>query len=147
MITWTCKSFTQLSPAELYNILKLRNEIFVVEQDCVYQDCDDKDQEAWHLTGWQQNRLVAYSRLLPPGLVYEDPSIGRVLTSLTVRRTRVGRELMQRSIDKIYELFGKRPLLIGAQLYLKNFYESFGFVQAGEPYPEDGIEHIKMKLN
>ncbi|HEV8082886.1 MAG TPA: GNAT family N-acetyltransferase [Chitinophagaceae bacterium] len=118
-----------------------------MEQDCVYQDCDDKDQEAWHLTGWQQNRLVAYSRLLPPGLVYEDPSIGRVLTSLTVRRTRVGRELMQRSIDKIYELFGKRPLLIGAQLYLKNFYESFGFVQAGEPYPEDGIEHIKMKLN
>ena len=147
MILWECKHFNELNIGDLYAILQLRIEVFIVEQNCVFQDCDDKDQESFHLTGWYQNKLIAYTRIMPPGLSYNEASIGRVITSSAVRRKNIGKELMTRSIEKVYELFGKKPIMIGAQLYLKNFYELLGFKQYSDIYLEDGIEHIKMLQN
>ena len=146
-ITWHCKAFNELTPGELYSILQLRNEVFIVEQNCPYQDCDGKDQHSQHFMGWQQDKLVAYTRLIPAGVVYNEVSIGRVVTSPSVRGTKTGKELMRRSIDKIRELYGKNSIKIGAQLYLKRFYESLGFIQCSDTYLEDGIEHIKMIRN
>ena len=150
-ISWSCKAFNSLTPDELYSILQLRNEVFVVEQNCVFQDCDDKDQQSQHFMGWseelhpeQQNKLIAYTRLMPAGLAYEEISIGRVVTSPSIRSKQIGKELMVRSIEKLHELFGNLPIKIGAQLYLKQFYGSLGFTQCSEVYLEDGIEHIKM---
>ena len=147
MITWICKPFNELSPVELYAILQLRSEIFVVEQNCVFLDADNKDQPSHHLMGWQQGALVAYTRLVPPGEAYEEPSIGRVVTSITVRGSGIGRQLMQRSVDECRKLFGHTIIRIGAQLYLQAFYSSLGFVPTGGIYPEDGIEHIQMLLS
>ena len=147
MIAWSCKSFIELTNEELYKILQLRMEVFVVEQNSVYQDCDDKDQQSYHYMGYQRDKLVAYTRLIPPGIAYAGSSIGRVVTSPLVRGNKIGRELMKRSIDKTIELFGKVSITIGAQLYLKNFYESLGFIKISDIYLEDGIEHIKMQLN
>lgn len=146
-VTWYCKAFDSLTPVELYSILQLRNEVFVVEQNCVYQDCDDKDQQSYHFMGWQQNKLVAYTRLIPGGVAFAEISIGRVVTSPSIRGTKIGKQLMQRSIEKLHELFGKIPIKIGAQLYLKGFYESLGFIKCSDLYLEDGIEHIKMIRN
>lgn len=143
-IQWLLKKFEELTPYQLYAILQLRNEVFVVEQNCVFQDADDKDQNAFHFMGFINDKLVAYTRLVPPGEVYEQASIGRVITSPSVRRTGAGKELMRKSIDAIYKLFGVQPIKIGAQLYLKKFYQSFGFEQVSEVYLEDGIEHIYM---
>src|SRR6476661_8884265 len=128
-IDWVLKKFDDLTPHQLYAILQLRNAVFVVEQSCVFQDADDKDQGSYHLMGFQDDKLVAYTRLLPPGLGYTQASIGRVVTSPTVRRSGAGKELMAQSIHEVFKLFGKGPIKIGAQLYLKHFYESFGFVQ------------------
>lgn len=144
MLKWVLKKFDELTPDELYAILRLRSEVFVVEQNCVFQDMDDKDQQCYHLMGWQNNLLAAYTRLVPPGVSYEQPSIGRVVTSPRVRRDGVGKQLMNQSIDETNNLFGKKSIKIGAQLYLKSFYESLGFVQSGEIYDEDGIDHIHM---
>ncbi len=146
-ITWLCKEFSALAPRELYSILQLRSEVFVVEQNCVYQDCDDKDQCSYHFMGWKESKLIAYTRLMPAGISYDEISIGRVVTSPSVRGTKIGKELMQRSIEELHRLCGNSPIKIGAQLYLKNFYQSFGFVQCGDVYYEDGIEHIKMLRN
>jgi ElaA protein len=143
-IQWLLKKFEELTPYQLYGILQLRNEVFVVEQNCVFQDADDKDQNSYHLMGFINEKLIAYTRLVPPGVSYKQASIGRVVTSLSVRRSGAGRELMQQSIDLVHKLFGAQPIKIGAQLYLKNFYEAFGFEQTGEMYLEDGIEHIYM---
>lgn len=147
MIRWSCKSFTELTNEELYKILQLRNSVFVVEQNCQYQDCDDNDQHCHHLMGWQEGVLMAYSRLIPPGIAYKEPSIGRVVIALMARGKNIGRELMELSIKYIPELFGEHSVTIGAQLYLKNFYESLGFIKTGDIYLEDGIEHIKMCLS
>jgi len=144
---WLLKKFDELTPHQLYAVLRLRNEVFVVEQQCVFQDADDKDQCSYHLLGFNDGLLAAYTRLVPPGEIYEESSIGRVVTSPAVRRSGAGRELMLRSIDAVYELFGRQPIRIGAQLYLKNFYESFGFTQVSDIYLEDGIEHIYMLKN
>ena len=141
---WLLKEFEALTPFELYAILQLRNEVFVVEQNCVFQDADDKDQDSWHLMGIQDNKLAAYTRLVPPGVSYAQPSIGRVVTSPQVRGTGIGKELMQHSIEECYRLFGKKPIKIGAQFYLKQFYGSLGFEQVSDIYLEDGIEHIYM---
>jgi ElaA protein len=142
---WICKKFDDLTPGELYACLQLRNEVFVVEQDCVFQDADDKDQECFHLMGWKGKKLIAYTRIAPAGICYEEISIGRVVTSPSARRKGLGRELMLKSIDRAHSLFGKGSAIkIGAQLYLKKFYESFGFRQISDVYMEDGIEHIKM---
>jgi ElaA protein len=143
-IEWRIKRFDELTPDELYAILQLRIEVFVVEQHCVFQDADNKDQASFHLMGWQDNMLAAYTRLVPPGHVYEQASIGRVVTSPNVRRFGAGKQLMQQSIDAVYQLFGTGPIKIGAQFYLKGFYESFGFQQVSDIYLEDGIEHIYM---
>ena len=142
---WIVKKFEELTPYQLYAILQLRNEVFVVEQACVFQDADDKDQDSYHLMGFADNKLAAYTRLVPPGHAYTEMSIGRVVTSPSVRRSGAGRELMKKSIDNCYQLFGEGPIKIGAQLYLKNFYESFGFRQISDVYLEDGIEHIYMR--
>ena len=141
---WLLKRFDELTPYQLYAILQLRNEVFVVEQNCVFQDADDKDQDSYHLMGFLDNKLVAYTRLVPAGVSYEQASIGRVVTSPSVRRSGAGKLLMQQSIDSLYTLFGKVPIKIGAQLYLQHFYESFGFERVSDIYLEDGIEHVYM---
>lgn len=146
-ISWTLLSFEALKPTTLYDLLRLRSEVFVVEQHCVFLDMDDKDQHCYHLLGYQANKLVAYTRLVPPGVIYPEPSIGRVVTSPSVRRTGLGRVLMEKSIEKTRELFGSDRIVIGAQLYLENFYSSLGFVKREDVYLEDDIEHIKMTLD
>jgi ElaA protein len=141
---WVCKGFPDLTPDELYSILQLRNAVFVVEQNCAFQDADNKDQSAWHCMGWAAGQLVAYGRILPAGVSFAEAAIGRIVTSPAVRGSGVGKELMRESIARLHELYGLVPIRIGAQFYLKEFYESFGFVQSGEVYLEDGIEHIEM---
>lgn len=143
-IQWLLKKFEELSPGQLYAVLQLRNEVFVVEQNCVFQDADDKDQSSFHLMGFANGKLIAYTRLVPAGVGYEQPSIGRVVTSPSVRHSGAGKELMRQSIAAVYALFGEQPIKIGAQLYLKKFYESFGFKQISDVYDEDGIDHIYM---
>ncbi len=143
-IQWLLKKFEDLTPYHLYAILQLRNQVFVVEQNCVFQDADDKDQHSYHLMGFYDNKLVAYTRIVPVDIIYPIASIGRVVTSPDVRRHGAGKLLMQQSIQALYNLFGTIPIKIGAQLYLKPFYESFGFKQIGDVYLEDGIKHIYM---
>ena len=143
-IEWVFKGFEQLTLHQLYALLQLRSEVFVVEQNCVFLDMDDKDQESYHLMGFSKVELIAYTRIVPPGVIYDEVSIGRVITSPAARRNGSGKILMQQSIDTVYDLYGAVPIKIGAQLYLKSFYQSFGFVQQGEMYLEDGIEHIYM---
>lgn len=139
------KAFDSLTPHELYDLLRLRSDVFVVEQNCVFLDLDNKDQKCQHLLLYAQDKLVAYSRLVPPGLSYPaEMSIGRILTSMGVRGTGVGRILLNESIAACYHLYGQGAIKIGAQLYAKKFYESFGFVQSGAVYDEDGIDHIEM---
>jgi ElaA protein len=145
-LTWVCKSFDELNPHELYAIIKLRNEVFVVEQNCVFQDADDKDRYCYHLCGLAGNELAAYARLVPAGISYPYISIGRVVTSPVHRKAGIGRALMTQAINECYRLFGKQTIKIGAQLYLKDFYQSFGFRQTGEMYLEDDIPHIEMLL-
>ena len=146
-MNWSCKKFDELTVHELYAILQLRNEVFVVEQNCVFQDADNKDQQCFHLMGWEQKKLAAYTRIAAAGIFYEETSIGRVVTSPSSRRKGLGRELMIQSIDALHSLFGKGSAIkIGAQLYLKKFYESLGFMQTSDIYLEDGIEHIEMLL-
>lgn len=143
MIT-SIKPFEQLTPFELYDILKLRSEVFVVEQNCVYLDPDGKDPKCHHLMLLQDGELMAYARLVPPGLSFEQISIGRVTSSPKSRGTGAGRAMMQAAIDGCREIFGEGPIQIGAQAYLLNFYSSFGFRPVGEGYDEDGIPHIHM---
>ncbi|OSZ77266.1 GNAT family N-acetyltransferase [Chitinophagaceae bacterium IBVUCB2] len=143
-ITWSLKKFEELTPHELYSIMQLRNEVFVVEQNCAYQDADNKDLFSFHFMGWADNKLVAYTRIIPPGISYEAASIGRVVSSPSVRGDGIGRELMLQSISQLYSLFGNVVIKIGAQLYLQKFYTSLGFIQSGDVYLEDGIEHIEM---
>ncbi len=143
-INWIIKPFHELTTAELYALLRLRSEVFVVEQNCVFLDQDNKDQAAWHLMGWHDNELVAYVRILPPGMAYELPSIGRVVTSHEYRGSGAGKELMNEAIEKTTARYPDMPIKIGAQLYLKKFYQSLGFEQSSEIYLDDGIEHIEM---
>jgi ElaA protein len=144
---WTLKRFDELTPAELYTLLRLRTEVFVVEQQCIFQDMDDKDQSCYHLMGWEENNLVAYTRLVPPGVIYTEPSIGRVVSSPLVRGRGIGRTLMEKSIEQTEALFGPVPIRIGAQVYLQTFYTGLGFSPVSEPYIEDGIPHIEMIWN
>ncbi|MBC7568041.1 MAG: GNAT family N-acetyltransferase [Pedobacter sp.] len=143
-LTHTVKAFNDLSGQELYDILRLRSEVFVIEQSCVFLDQDDKDQHCFHLSLFSEGHLAAYSRLLPAGVSYEEVSIGRVLTSPAFRGTGLGRVLMELSIENCELIFGKGPIRIGAQTYALPFYTSLGFVKHGEVYDEDGIEHVEM---
>jgi ElaA protein len=143
-IQWVLKKFDDLNPLELYTILQLRIEVFIVEQNCPFQDADNKDPAAFHLMGWQDNLLCAYTRIVPPGIACELPSIGRVVTAPWARKSGLGRLLMEKSITEITRLYGPTGIQIGAQLYLKKFYISLGFIQSSDIYLEDGIEHIEM---
>jgi ElaA protein len=146
-INWTCNAFSSLTPESLYAIMQLRNEVFVVEQQCVYQDADDKDAASWHLTGWDENKLVAYARIIPPGISFETTSIGRVVTSPAYRKTGAGRTLMKKAIEFAFAQFKTSSICIGAQVYLLHFYQSLGFTPCSEEFLEDGIPHIEMLLH
>lgn len=143
-ITWSCKPFKDLTNEELYEIFHLRIEVFVVEQNCPYQDADGKDLKSLHVQGRKEGELIAYSRIVLPGVSYKEISIGRVITSPKARRTGAGIELMNKTMEHIRKEFGKVPIRIGAQLYLQDFYESFGFIRDGSEYLEDGIPHVIM---
>jgi ElaA protein len=142
--TPTVKAFHELTVNELYDLLKLRSEVFVVEQNCVFLDQDDKDQQCHHLLLYSEDQLVGYSRLVPAGLSYQETSIGRVVSSPSVRGKGLGRVVMELSIEYCQKLFGSGDIRIGAQTYALGFYDSLGFVSDGEVYDEDGIEHIEM---
>lgn len=144
---WHAVPFAELSLDELYDLLALRQLVFVVEQTCPYLDCDGKDRSAIHLLGRDAGgRLVAYARLLPPGTSFAEASIGRVVTHPDVRRTGAGRELMTEAIARTRTAFGPGSIRIGAQRYLERFYEELGFRIASAPYDEDGIPHVEMLL-
>lgn len=138
------KMFNELSLEELYQLLRLRSEVFVVEQNCVYQDIDDKDQKAVHLLGFSDGILVAYSRLFQPGDYFKQASIGRVIIKESYRNKKWGVLLMMESIRLLEEDFQQNVITLSAQLHLKFFYESLGFECVGESYLEDGIPHIEM---
>lgn len=145
MIQFKIKPFPELSTNELYEMLQLRSEVFVVEQNCVYQDIDGKDQKAIHVLGYSDGVLVACSRLFRPKDYFEYASIGRVIVKASHRDQKLGHELMRVSIDAITTLFQETKITISAQLYLQKFYESHGFVVVGESYLEDDIPHIEMR--
>jgi ElaA protein len=147
-INWEIKFFDELTVKELYAIMRLRAEIFIVEQNCPYQDADGKDPKSFHLMGYDEtNELVVYCRILPQHISYPEVSIGRVVSSSKVRGTGAGKQLMDKSLEVIKQKFGNVPVKIGAQAYLKKFYGSFGFVQTSEEYMEDNIPHIEMLLS
>lgn len=145
-LRFQCVSFDQLTVHQLYQTMALRQEVFIVEQNCPYLDADGKDQFGWHLLGQNEhNELVVYARLLPKGVSYpEYPSIGRIVSSPNARGTGAGRALVQQAIEACFRLFGKQTIKIGAQVYLLKFYQSFGFEPVGDEYLEDGIPHISM---
>ncbi len=141
------KKFTDLSVTELYQILQLRSEVFVVEQDCVYQDIDFKDQKALHILGFKNDKIISYTRIFKPGDYFENASIGRVVVKESERKYGYGHELMKVSIDAVKTEYHQEKITISAQLYLKKFYESHGFIQIRDSYLEDGIPHIRMDRN
>lgn len=141
---WKLKNFEELTNRELYRILKLRTEVFVVEQECLYPELDDKDYVCLHLWAEQDGEIVAYSRLVPAGISYPQPSIGRVIVVKEARGTGLSQLLMHKSIEATLDAFGPQDIQIGAQFHLKSFYEKLGFEQNSEPYPDYGILHIDM---
>lgn len=144
-LTWTTKPFATLTLAELYGLLQLRSEVFVVEQACAFQDIDGHDQAALHLLGYTAaGELAAYARLFEAGRSYAQVSVGRVVTAPRHRGHGLGRALLHEALAQCEARFGLQPIKIGAQQYLRAFYESFGFVVEGEGYLEDGIPHVHM---
>jgi ElaA protein len=147
-IKWECKLFSDLTTEELYKIIQIRIEVFAVEQNVVYQDCDNKDFKSYHFMGTLNSQLLAYSRIIPPGISYtEAASIGRVVTSPAVRGQSFGKKLFKKSLEQLYILFGQVPVIISAQAYLIKFYEAFSFIPQGNTYIEDSIPHISMIKN
>ena len=146
IIQWEIKPFNALSIDELYSLLRLRSEVFVVEQNCVYQDLDGKDEKALHLLGSYDGKIVAYTRLFNANDYFENASIGRVVIDQNYRERKWGHELMRQAIAGIKEHFGETKITISAQLYLQKFYEAQGFVRTSEMYLEDDIPHIEMKI-
>lgn len=138
------KTFEELSLHELYELLQLRAEVFVVEQDCVYQDIDGKDEKALHVLGYDDGKLVAYTRIFPPGVYFKEAAIGRVVVRNSSRKNKFGHDIIRASINVIEETFNTNTIKLSAQTYLTKFYESHGFKQIGEGYLEDGIPHIAM---
>ena len=144
MIDWRFARFDELSPREIHDLYRARAAVFVVEQDCAFQDLDGADPQCRHLLGYDGKRLVAYCRLVPPGVKYAEPSIGRIATTLDVRRTGLGRQLVREALAHAERLWPGRAIRIGAQQRLERFYEAFGFATASAPYDEDGIMHVEM---
>ncbi|MBB3168942.1 GNAT family N-acetyltransferase [Simiduia aestuariiviva] len=154
-IHWQCLRFDQLSIQSLYQLLQARSEVFVVEQACAYQDVDGKDFDALHLCAWRvddkhtepktnDKTLLAYARLLAPNVSYPEASIGRVMTTSTGRKLKLGRKLMHKALEAMAQHYPNHPIKIGAQHYLLDFYASLGFTPVSEIYDEDGIDHIDM---
>lgn len=141
---WEIKKFKELSVDELYRILELRNNVFVVEQECIYQDCDRKDLEAYHLFCIENDKIIATLRILEKGISYDEISIGRVVVDKLYRRKNLGRKAMEMAIDFIKNTYGNSPIRISAQVYIKDFYESLGFKAVSDIYLEDDIPHIEM---
>lgn len=141
---WEVSTFEALSNNSLYQAMLLRQEVFVVEQNCIYPDLDGLDQESTHVLCWQGDELLAYQRCLPPGLSYTESSMGRIVVAPAGRGHKLGRELVQRGIDLNIKAWPQSDIKIGAQTYLRSFYESLEFVVVGEEYIEDGIPHIHM---
>lgn len=141
------KSFSELTTIELYQILQLRSEVFVVEQDCVYQDIDFKDQKSLHVFGFKNDKIITYTRIFKPGDYFKNASIGRVVVKESERKFGYGHEIMKTSIDTINHFYRATAITISAQKYLKKFYESHNFFQVGDEYLEDGIPHIRMDRN
>ncbi|WP_104735129.1 GNAT family N-acetyltransferase [Hanstruepera ponticola] len=144
MLKIITKEFQELNTKELYDLLQLRSEVFVVEQDCVYQDIDGKDMKAYHVLGYKNDQLVAYTRVFKTGDYFEQASIGRVVVKKSERHHKYGYDIMKASIGLIENVFNETEILISAQTYLGNFYNKLGFREIGEEYLEDGIPHIKM---
>jgi ElaA protein len=143
-IHWKLCAFDALSLQELYDLLQLRTEVFVVEQQCVFQDMDGTDAQAMHLLGVQDTRLVAYARCFPAGIKFTEASIGRVITRAQVRGTGLGHALIDKAVESVGTEWGTQAIRIGAQARLKSFYSGHGFVDLGMPYIEDGIDHLEM---
>jgi ElaA protein len=144
MTAWRFARLDGLTAREVHDILQARSAVFVVEQACVFQDMDGADPASWHLFAASGDALAAYCRLVPPGVKYREPSIGRVITTQAVRGTGMGRELMGEALRRCEALWPGAAVRIGAQLHLERFYGEFGFARASEPYDEDGIPHIEM---
>ena len=144
MLDIKTKYFEALTTKELYDLLQLRSEVFVVEQDCVYQDVDGKDQKALHILGYKKDQLVAYTRVFKPGDYFKEASIGRVVVKEEERQYKFGYDIMNASIDAIKNNYKESIIRISAQTYLKRFYNNLDFIEVGEEYLEDGIPHINM---
>jgi len=139
------RTFKEFTNTELYRVLQLRSEVFVVEQNCAYQDMDGKDDEALHLVGFKESEIAAYARLLKPGMAYKEAAIGRVVVAQKYRVKKYGKELMNKAIAETIEKFGVTEIIVSAQKYLEKFYTDSGFVTESEVYLEDNIPHIKMR--
>jgi ElaA protein len=143
-LRWDFARFDDLTARQVHDMYRLRVAVFIVEQDCVFQDVDGVDPRCWHLLGYSGDELVAYSRLVPAGVKFDEPSIGRVITAPAVRRTGMGRVLMAEAMKRAAGLWPGEALRIGAQAHLERFYNEFGFTKSSQPYDEDGILHIEM---
>ena len=143
----TIKTFDELTINELHDLLQLRSEVFVVEQDCVYQDIDGKDKKALHVFGIKDCKMVAYTRCFGPGFYFAEAAIGRVVVPVAERKYGYGHKIMKASMDAIKNRYNTEAIKLSAQTHLKKFYESHGFKQVGEGYLEDGIPHVAMVLN
>jgi len=144
MLEIKTKTFQELTTNELYQLLQLRSEVFVVEQDCVYQDIDGKDEKALHVLGIKNDNIVAYTRIFKPGYYFDEASIGRVVVKENERKHQYGYDIMKASIDAINNIYNETNIKISAQTYLKKFYNNLGFQEVGDGYLEDGIPHIGM---
>lgn len=147
MLTTIVKSFEELTKEELYKLLQLRNQVFVLEQHCIYLDLDGKDQKALHVLGYKNEELIAYTRIFKPGDYLKEASIGRVLVVKNERKHHYGNQIMEASIKAIKEHFKTSVIQISAQCYLRKFYGDLGFTEFGEEYLEDDIPHISMIAN
>ncbi|NQZ31995.1 MAG: GNAT family N-acetyltransferase [Oceanospirillaceae bacterium] len=154
MLIWQCKKFNELSINELYSIIKARQDVFIMEQDCVYADLDGADHECLHLFATLESddlntphlNIVAYLRIVPPGVKYPQASLGRILTTSQARGTGAGTSLVTKALEQIERDHPAQDIKISAQVYLQKFYKSFGFKNISEIYDEDGIDHIDMLL-
>jgi ElaA protein len=145
-IAWRFAPFAELTPREVHDLYRLRAAIFVVEQNCAYQDLDGLDQNAEHLIAWSGKEVAGYLRVLAPGTRFADPSIGRIITTQSFRGSGLGREIVAKGIERARMRYPGRALRISGQVYLQKFYESFGFQTVSEQYLEDGIPHVEMLL-
>lgn len=143
-MVWRCLAFDDLTSAELYAVLRLRSEVFVVEQACAFQDIDGADGQAMHVLGMLEGMLVAYARCLPAGFPYPQASLGRILSHKSVRGTGVGHALVKEAMACLERQWGAQPIKLGAQAHLEAFYRQHGFVKTGPVYLEDGIPHLEM---